>query len=696
VEVVKSWGWPPDRIEAFDRDLGVHGSVPGTRGGFRWLLGEMRDDRVGLVMVADNDRLSRNRPDFAEFQETCADHGVLYAIQRQIIDYADDEGELVGNVLNATTVYQSKALFRRLRNAKVAKAKRGIAVTWPPVGYVASGGRWVKDPDPAVREVLGLIFAKIFEIGSGRALVRHLRRHNIRVPRRGRHGERVWSDATWSHLALFFHNEAYAGVYVYRKTRADHRLPRLKNGHHRTRKLSRAEWIRHQGHHEPYIDPSRWGALQALLQANSTVRNQSTPVGRGPTLSQRLLGCTVHGVTLSPSYSRHRERLANGQIVAAASYDCVRWFRERAETGGCMRLRARWVDQAIEREILRVLTPPRFDAVVAAVDETRHAYDVAYRSRQREVQRLEQIAAELQRQYVAVPDTESYLKERLRLQANEACRQHAEVVEEHRRQPLPPPIELDEGERERIRGLLAALPALWHHPAISFQQRKMLCRHVIRRIHLTPGGEAIHAEIEWASGLRTTLQLITQRGADAIIAQGLATGLGASAIAEQLNAAGALRRNRLERHTAASVRSRARVLGVPPPSIAACEAIKAAILAGRTLPAIAAELTGKGLEHRLGAWTPGHVLGAIKQMRAGKVPGFEAVPPLARPPRARDEIARLWNETHDEREVARRLSDVGRRSRRKRAYTTSAVRHELSMMRGPRPSEGGPGSTGAL
>lgn len=675
VNLLKAWGWPAERIQIID-DLGMHASVAGDRVGLKDALEMMRQDRVGIFMVSDDDRLSRNRLDFAEFQEVSAVHNVLYAIRDQVFDYSSPENELVGQIISDTTVYRSKALFRMLKNAKVAMAKKGRAVSWPPVGYVAIDRRWIKDPDPAVREVIDLIFTKIFELGSGRALVRYLRRRGIKIPRRPRQGEpKRWADATWSHLQLFFRNEAYTGVYSYGVRAVDRRAPRYRNGHHRRRNVRAEDVIRHENHHEPYIEPDRWRAIHALLRGNINVPGRSTVLGRGPTLVQGLLRCTVHDATLYPTFSRHQERLPGGQAVSAASYDCVRRFAERAESARCMRLRARWLHPLIEKELFRELTPPRFEAVAAAVAEAQVAYDAARRHRDQHASRLEQLAAQLQREYINAPDSSPFLKERLRCDAEDACAKHAALLEEYRRQPLQAPVELTEAQKQEIRAKLADLPGLWHHPGISHEQRKLLCRRAIRKIHLTPGAETIRVEIEWAWGATTRVQFLTHDGTDAIIARGIEAGLSAPAIAEQLNAAGARRWKTLGPFTSADVHSRARMLGIAPPSAAACEIIVAGLRTHKSVLAVAAELERRGIKHRLGPWRYVFVLGALKQMKAGKVAGFESPPPLTN---ARTELQRLWNESHDAEHVAAQLNALGfRRTKGTRLYTARAVRRRL-------------------
>src|SRR2546428_12457529 len=60
---LEDWGWPRERIELIDDDLGASGSNPGSRAGFARLLDRMRTGEVGVVAVTQESRLARNLVD---------------------------------------------------------------------------------------------------------------------------------------------------------------------------------------------------------------------------------------------------------------------------------------------------------------------------------------------------------------------------------------------------------------------------------------------------------------------------------------------------------------------------------------------------------------------------------------------------------------------------------------------------------
>jgi len=61
VERAVALGWPRERVELIDEDLGKSGAQAEAHGGFQRLLAEMSLARVGLVLSFDASRLARNK-----------------------------------------------------------------------------------------------------------------------------------------------------------------------------------------------------------------------------------------------------------------------------------------------------------------------------------------------------------------------------------------------------------------------------------------------------------------------------------------------------------------------------------------------------------------------------------------------------------------------------------------------------------
>jgi Resolvase, N terminal domain len=66
------FGWPKERIEVIDDDLGKSGVSSDGRGGFQRLIAEIGLGKAGLVLSLDASRLARNNHDWHQLLELCS------------------------------------------------------------------------------------------------------------------------------------------------------------------------------------------------------------------------------------------------------------------------------------------------------------------------------------------------------------------------------------------------------------------------------------------------------------------------------------------------------------------------------------------------------------------------------------------------------------------------------------------------
>jgi hypothetical protein len=124
-------GWPRERVELIDEDLGKSGAQAEARGGFQRLLAEISLGRVWLVLSFDASRLARNNRDWYQLLEVCAIFGTLIADGERLYDpglYHDRlllglyviynlerSGRLVNNLHYVYSELVSDVLFQRSR-----------------------------------------------------------------------------------------------------------------------------------------------------------------------------------------------------------------------------------------------------------------------------------------------------------------------------------------------------------------------------------------------------------------------------------------------------------------------------------------------------------------------------------------------------------------------------------------------------
>jgi DNA invertase Pin-like site-specific DNA recombinase len=79
-------GWPRERVQVIDEDLGCSGATSDGRHGFQRLIAEIGLSCAGLVLSLDASRLARNNRDWYQLVELCALFGVLIADGERLFD----------------------------------------------------------------------------------------------------------------------------------------------------------------------------------------------------------------------------------------------------------------------------------------------------------------------------------------------------------------------------------------------------------------------------------------------------------------------------------------------------------------------------------------------------------------------------------------------------------------------------------
>ncbi|MGY4296143.1 DNA invertase Pin-like site-specific DNA recombinase [Bradyrhizobium sp. i1.4.4] len=79
-------GWPPERVQVIDEDLGKSGAGGVDRHGFQKLIAEIGLGNAGLVVSLDASRLARNNRDWHQLLELCSVFGVLIADGERLYD----------------------------------------------------------------------------------------------------------------------------------------------------------------------------------------------------------------------------------------------------------------------------------------------------------------------------------------------------------------------------------------------------------------------------------------------------------------------------------------------------------------------------------------------------------------------------------------------------------------------------------
>src|SRR3954447_4448329 len=270
-------GWGEPDIEVIDRDLGRSGAGAEQRTGFKDLIARVTLGEVGLILSADVTRLTRNCSDWYPLLDLCGYRECLIADRDGVYDPGTQNGRLLLGLKGTISEVELHTLRARLTAGLLSKARRGELALLLPAGLARNGaGRVVKDPDRAVQERIGLVFASFLGLGSVGKVLRAFRAHALTVPRRDRFGEVSWRTPTDGTISAILKNPAYAGAFVYGRTRSCRAT--YASGKLITARCPMAEWkVVVKDRYPAYVGWEDFERIQAMLRDNHAeyARNQT-------------------------------------------------------------------------------------------------------------------------------------------------------------------------------------------------------------------------------------------------------------------------------------------------------------------------------------------------------------------------------------------------------------------------------------
>jgi hypothetical protein len=148
----------------------------------------------------------------------------------------------------------------------------------------------VKDPNIEVQERLALLFATFLKLGSVAKVMRLFNRRGLDLPRHDHHGDLRWTRGTTTAVATMLKNPAYAGAFVYGRTR----LRTAQSENRQPMKVPKpiGEWrIIVRDRYPAYIDWQTYETIRAMMRDNRAeyMRNKT----RGAPRDGELL---LHGI----------------------------------------------------------------------------------------------------------------------------------------------------------------------------------------------------------------------------------------------------------------------------------------------------------------------------------------------------------------------------------------------------------------
>lgn len=498
-------GWAESDVEVVEADTGVTATSTAGRDGYKNLLSEVALGHVGIVLSYESARLSRNCSDWYPLLDVCAFKDCLIADRDGVYDAATPNGRMLLGMKGILSEVELHTIRGRLIAGVQNKARRGELALALPVGLLRlEDGRAVKDPNVQVQEAIDLVFRSFLELKSGAKVVRHFNEHGLRVPRRHRNEETVWRPATISGIVAILHNPAYAGAFVYGRTKT---VRKLDGERPRPQQKRRAmnEWsVIVKDRYPAYISWDTFEQIQATLRDNHAEydRNKTRGVPRdGAALLHGLTYCGECGHKMVVQYKGGARYLCN-------------YHRQQRRMPVCQYLPADSIDRVVVDAFFKALAPAELDLYEQAMQARRTQWSEVAAAQERELERLRYEANLARRQYDRTdPDNRLVAGELERrwevaLRALREAEQRVESARQDRDKVVP--IHVPRELRAAFTSLGESLPKLWDQTTLGRAQRKALLRCLIDKVVLRRREQRDHVDtrIVWRGGAVTELDVV--------------------------------------------------------------------------------------------------------------------------------------------------------------------------------------------
>ena len=504
-------GWAPAAVSVVDEDLGRSAASTEGRLGFKELVAAVGLGEVGLVLALEVSRLARSSADWHQLLDLCALSATLIADSDGIYSPQDFNDRMLLGLKGTMSEAELHLIRARLEGGRRNKAKRGELEQNLPVGLDRDeDGRIVLCADEQVRRAIGRVFGLWRSLGSARQVVRELIDEGQKLPRRSA-GERLvrWARPSYGAVHDFLTNPAYAGAFVFGRTRTEKALDSAGRVRVKIRPLPIEEWsVCITDHHPGYVTWDSYLQTRERLRSNRRPRGEGGGAAReGGALLQGLVRCGRCGRRMQVAYS--------GRDGNVPRYVCTRARDSHGADGACQSLGGTRLDRAVTTAFLEAVTPAGGRAAAAAVEQLEQRHEERRDAQRLAVERAEFEAGRAQRQFDACEPENRLVGRTLEARLERALgtleveRRKLDELDRRRPEPLSPK------EREALALLARELPRLWEAPATTARERKELLRTLVGEVLVTVREDPRRAELEvlWEGGARSELTVaLVRRG----------------------------------------------------------------------------------------------------------------------------------------------------------------------------------------
>ena len=506
-------GWPAHQVVVVDEDLGRSGASAAGRSGFSELVADVGLGKAGIVLALECSRLARSNADWYQLLDLCALTDTLIADADGIYHPGSYNDRLVLGLKGTMSEAELHLIRSRLTEGLRHKAARGELRQGLPVGLdYDEDGRVVITPDEAVAEAIATIYRRFDELGSARQVLLSLLEDGLRLPRRRAGSRRItWAPASYPAVHDFLTNPAYAGAFVFGRTRAWKRVDAAGRVISGVRQLPREQWaVLIPGHHPGFITWETYEANIARLRVNwRPPRGHGGGAPReGAALLQGLMRCGRCGRIMQTGYS--------GPKGNSPRYVCARAKQLYGTERGCCSIGGGRLEKTILAELFAVLEPASLEATAKALAEAEEHHQRRLAAFELAVERARYEADRASRQFDAVEPENRLVARTLERVWEDRLAAVRRAENDLRAQQAHRPATLTEAELAWVSSAGADVKAVFHAPTTTTPERKQLIRAVISEVVVTIHDQQRVADLKiiWQGGAVTELSMaMTRKGA---------------------------------------------------------------------------------------------------------------------------------------------------------------------------------------
>jgi DNA invertase Pin-like site-specific DNA recombinase len=493
-------GWREDQILIIDSDQGQTASTTGGRQGFKELVTMVSLGQVGIILSIEVTRLSRNCSDWYPLLDICGYRNCLIGDRDGIYDPSTINGRLLLGLKGQISELELHTIRGRLTAGILSKAERGELGLTLPVGLIRDPLKRVfKHPDIEVQGRISLIFETFLQVRSAAQVVRSFNDNNLLIPRKDDLGDVVWRRPTVPAICSTLKNPAYAGAFVYGRTRT---MLKAGSTFERTqKKLPMREWkIRINDKYPAYVDWATFETIQTMLRDNCSEydRNKTRGVPRpGKALLHGMVHCGECGHQMVVQYKPKTHYICNH-------------LRQQYQVSVCQHLPADPIDDFVVGAFFEALSPAELDLYDEAAAAIRREAEVIQRARLEQIDRLRYQARLAERQFTRTDPENRLVAGELERRWEVALQELRQAEDFHQRallseSPAPTiPPEL----RCAFEKVGQDLQGLWGQGQLAQAQKKALLRCLIDKVvirRIAP--DSVEARIVWKGSDTTTAEI---------------------------------------------------------------------------------------------------------------------------------------------------------------------------------------------